>query len=259
MKPIEQLVKTIAKLRSPKGCPWDKEQTHKTLKRYLIEEAYEALDAIDSNDPKALMEELGDVLLQIVLHAQIARENKEFSFNEVANYINKKMITRHPHVFSDTLVKNSEEVMVNWEIIKRNEKPHRKDIFDGIPLALPALLKALKVSKKAAREGFEWKKEADIWKTLNSEITEFKAASQKKSKIKQADEIGDILFTIVNIARWYKLDPEDSLNMAIKKFISRYARVKNKIKSSKKGIKELSYSKLNNLWRLVKKQEREKR
>ena len=254
MKSIEQLVKTIAKLRSPKGCPWDKEQTHKTLKRYLIEEAYETLDAIDSNDSKALMEELGDVLLQIVLHAQIAHENKEFSFSQIADYVNKKMISRHPHVFSNTLVKNSEEVMVNWEKIKKKEKPERKNIFDGVPIALPALMKALKVSKKAAREGFEWKKEADIWKTLDSEIREFKAASKNK----RAEEIGDILFTIVNIARWYKLDPEDSLNMSTKKFISRYNRVKSKIKSSKKGIKELSYSKLNNLWRLAKKQERKK-
>ena len=255
MKPIEQLVKTIAKLRSPKGCPWDKEQTHKTLKRYLIEEAYETIDAIDSNDSKALMEELGDVLLQVVLHAQIARENKKFSFSEIADCVNKKMISRHPHVFSNTLVKNSDEVMVNWEKIKKKEKPERKDIFDGIPLSLPALLKALKTSKKAAREGFEWKKEADIWKTLDSEIKEFKSASKNK----KADELGDILFTIVNIARWYKLDPEDSLRLATKKFISRYKRVKNKIKSSRTGIKELSYSKLNNLWKLVKKEERGKR
>ena len=254
MKSIEQLVKTIAKLRSPKGCPWDKEQTHKTLKRYLIEEAYETLDAIDSNDSKALMEELGDVLLQIVLHAQIAHENKEFSFSQIADYVNKKMISRHPHVFSNTLVKNSEEVMVNWEKIKKKEKPERKNIFDGVPIALPALMKALKVSKKAAREGFEWKKEADIWKTLNSEIKEFQTAS----KTKKADEIGDILFTIVNISRWYKLDPEDSLNMSTKKFISRYNRVKSKIKSLKKGIKKLSYSELNNLWRLAKKQEKRK-
>ena len=185
MKPIEQLVKTIAKLRSPKGCPWDKEQTHKTLKRYLIEEAYEALDAIDKSDSKALMEELGDVLLQIVLHSQIASENKKFTFNKVADYVNKKMISRHPHVFSNTLVKNSDEVMVNWEKIKRDEKPHRKDIFDGIPPALPALIKALKVSKKAAREGFEWKKETDIWKTLDSEVKEFKAVlTAVKDKIK---------------------------------------------------------------------------
>ena len=258
MKSIEQLVKTIAKLRSPKGCPWDKEQTHKTLKRYLIEETYETLEAIDRNDPQALMEELGDVLLQVVLHAQIACENKEFSFSQVADYVNKKMISRHPHVFSNTLVKTSEEVMTNWEIIKKTEKPHRKDIFDGIPIALPALLKALKVSKKAARDGFEWKKEIDIWKTLNSEIKEFKAACRGQNKQKKADEMGDILFTIVNIARWCKLDPEDSLSMATKKFISRYTRVKTKLKSSKKGIKELSYNELNNLWRLAKKQEKRK-
>ena len=257
MKSIEQLVKTIAKLRSPKGCPWDKEQTHKTLKRYLIEEAYETLDAIDHNDSKALMEELGDVLLQVVLHAQIAHENKEFSFSDVANYVNKKMISRHPHVFSNTLVKNSEDVMINWEKIKEKEKPHRKDTFDGIPIALPALLKALKVSKKAAREGFEWKKEADIWKTLTSEMAEFKAVL--KSKTKKADEIGDILFTIVNIARWSKLDPEDSLNMATKKFIARYTKIKNKLKSLKKDIKELSYSELDRLWKSVKQHERKRK
>lgn len=255
MKSIEQLVKTIAKLRAPKGCPWDKEQTHKTLKRYLIEESYEAIEAIDSNDSKALMEELGDILLQVVLHSQIANENKKFSFSEVADYVNKKMISRHPHVFSNTLVKNSEEVMVNWERIKKEEKPHRKDIFDGIPISLPALLKALKVSKKAAREGFEWKKEADIWKKLNSEINEFKVASKNK----KADEIGDILFTIVNIARWYKLDPEDSLRLSTKKFISRYKKVKDNIQNSKRGIKELSYDELDKLWRLAKKQERKKR
>ena len=126
MKPIEQLVKTIAKLRSSKGCPWDKEQTHKTLKRYLIEEAYETIDAIDKNDSKALMEELGDVLLQVVLHSQIANEKKEFSFNKVADYVNKKMISRHPHVFSNTLVKNTEDVMVNWEKIKKKGKAAEK-------------------------------------------------------------------------------------------------------------------------------------
>lgn len=251
MKSIDKLVKTIAKLRSPKGCPWDKEQTHKTLKRYLIEEAYETLDAIDQNDSKALMEELGDVLLQIVLHSQIASENKKFNFSDVADYVNKKMISRHPHVFSNTLVKDSEEVMINWERIKKKEKPHRKDIFDGIPLSLPALLKALKVSKKAAREGFEWKKEADIWKTLNSEVGEFKAAF--KSRKKQADEFGDILFTIVNIARWYKLDPEDSLNLSTKKFISRYKWIESKVKGSKKPIKDLSYSELERLWKQSKK------
>lgn len=257
MKPIEQLVKTIAKLRSPKGCPWDKEQTHKTLKRYLIEEAYEALDAIDQNNPDELMEELGDVLLQIVLHAQIASEKKEFDFNKIANHVNKKMISRHPHVFSNTLVNNSEEVMVNWEKIKKEEKPLRKDIFEGIPKFLPALLKALKVSKKAAREGFEWKKESDIWKTLNSEIKEFKTAPNNKAR--KLDEFGDILFTLVNIARWYKLDPEDSLNMATRKFVLRYKRIESKVKKSKKQIKDLSYNELDRLWKQSKKVEGRKK
>lgn len=251
MKSIEDLIKTIAKLRAPDGCPWDKEQTHSTLKRYLIEETYETIDAIDNNDPKALMEELGDVLLQIVLHAQIASENKHFSFDDLVKYINQKMITRHPHVFSNVIAKNSEEVMVNWEKLKKEEKPNRKDIFDGIPNSLPALLKALKVSKKAAKEGFDWENESEIWKSLESELNEFKEAASVKDKIKQTEELGDLLFMIVNLARWYKLDPEDTLNNGIKKFIKRLNKVKQKI-SSNKEMHKIPSEELNKLWQEVK-------
>ena len=255
MKAIDKLVKTVAKLRSPKGCPWDKEQTHKTLKRYLIEEAYEALDAIDKNDSNELMEELGDVLLQIVLHAEIANEKKRFNLNDIANHINKKMISRHPHVFSNVKVKDSEEVIKNWEIIKKGEKPKRKSIFDGIPKALPALLKALKVSKKASRAGFEWEKEEDIWKTLESEILEFKKARKQKNKIRLSEEIGDILFTAVNIARWHKLDPEEALNSGTKKFIKRYNGV-NKLIQKGNNNKKLSSKELEKLWKKIKLNER---
>ena len=249
MKPIEEFIKTIAKLRAPDGCPWDKEQTHKTLKRYLIEETYETIDAIDNGDPKALMEELGDVLLQVVLHSQIASENKHFTFDELVDYINKKMISRHPHVFSNVTVKNSEEVMVNWEKLKKEEKVNKKDIFDGVPNSLPALLKALKVSKKAAREGFDWEKDSNLWETFEKELKELKEAVSSKDKDKQFEELGDLLFMVVNLSRWYKLDPEYSLNKATKKFIKRYNKVKEK---ANKELKEISKEELNKLWEKVK-------
>lgn len=255
MKSIDDFVKTIAKLRSPEGCPWDKEQTHKTLKRYLIEETYEAIDAIESDDPKALMEELGDILLQVVLHAQIASENKAFSLEEITDYVNKKMISRHPHVFSNVVVKNSDEVMKNWEVIKNNEKPSRKEIFDGIPNSLPALLKAFKVSKKAAKSGFDWKKESDLWKTFEDELNEFKESVKHNNKEKQAEELGDLLFMVVNIARWYKLDPEDVLNKGIKKFIRRFSKVKQKLSDTNNNFKELTPDEINKLWVKVKEEE----
>ena len=249
MKSIDELVKTVARLRSPDGCPWDKEQTHNTLKRYLIEEAYETLEAIDNNDSMALMEELGDVLLQIILHAQIASETKQFTLEDVADYINKKMIKRHPHVFSNVIANTKEEVLVNWEKLKKEEKPERKDIFDGIPASLPALLKALKVSKKAAREGFDWSKESSIWEAMEKEIKELREAVKLKDKEQQEEELGDVLFMITNIARWYKLDPEDTLNKGIKKFIKRYTRVKE---LSKDDLSKLSEEELNKLWEKAK-------
>lgn len=251
MKPIEKFLKTVARLRDPKkGCPWDRIQTHKTLKRYLIEEAYEAVDAIEKNDLKALKEELGDILLQVALHSQIANEKNRFSFNDVANNINKKMVSRHPHVFANTIAKTPEDVMVNWEIIKKQEKPNRREMLDGIPNSLPALLKSLKISKKAAKEGFEWKDEKQLWKTLENELSEFKRAIKSKNKDNQIEEFGDLLFMLVNLARWYKIEPEDTLNKAIKKFIKRYDKVKQ---LSKRDIKELSADKLNKIWENVKK------
>lgn len=256
MKPIDDFIKTVAKLRSPNGCPWDKEQTHKSLKRYLIEETYEAIDAIDKNDLAALKEELGDVLLQVVLHAQIASEKKKFSFNDIAKSINKKMISRHPHVFSNTKVKNTEEVMINWEKLKNKEKPVSKDIFENIPKSLPALLKGLKVSKKAAKVGFEWQNKAELLKKLKDEADELLTACKSNNKAKQEEELGDLLFMLVNLSRWYKLDPEESLNKGIKKFINRFNKVqKYANKNTKKSLEQLSALELNKLWEKVKREE----
>lgn len=202
MKSMDKFIKTIAKLRGTNGCPWDKEQTHKTLKRYLIEEAYEAIEAIDRNNPKAIMEELGDVLLQVVLHAQIASENKHFSLKDIVNCINKKMITRHPHVFSNVKVKNTEEVLVNWEKLKNKE--------DGIPKSLPALMKAFKVSKNVSKAN---------WVIVEKKLIEFKDSAKSKNKSRQLKKLGDLLFTIVCMARLHRLDPEESLNNSIKRVV----------------------------------------
>lgn len=254
MKSVDNFVRTVAKLESPDGCPWDKEQSHKTLKRYLIEEAYEAVDAIENNDIKALMEELGDVLLQVVLHAQIAKENKKFSFDDLVNRINRKMISRHPHVFGNKKVKNTNEVLINWEKLKKAEKPERKTIFHGIPKSLPALLKALKVSKKASRAGFDWDTKSSIWKSFKSEFREFEAAAAKGNKNKKVEELGDLLFMVVNIARWYKLEPEECLNKGIKKFINRYNKVEKLLSGKDKN--KISAKKLNLLWEKVKRLEK---
>ena len=256
MKPIDEFLTTVATLRGPNGCPWDKEQTHESLKRYLIEEVYETIEAIESKDPKSLMEELGDLLLQIALHAQIASESKDFTFDDIAKNINSKMQVRHPHVFSDTKVKNKEEVIVNWEKIKKEEKPHRKEIFDGIPISLPALLKGLKVSKKVAREGFDWKENQSILKAFESEMEELKTAIILSKQDDIEDELGDSLFMIVNIARWFKLDPEELLNKSIKKFITRYKKVKEFIESSNKNTKDMTEFELNDLWEKAKKKEK---
>lgn len=254
MESMNKFIKTVAKLRAPDGCPWDKEQTHKTLKRYLIEETYEAIDAIDKNDSKALMEELGDVLLQVVLHAQIANENKQFSFEDLVNFINNKMISRHPHVFSNVKVNNTEEVLVNWEKLKKEEKPNKEDTFEEIPSSLPALLKGWKISKKASKVGFDWDKELNLWLALEKELKEFKESISLKDKEKQAEELGDLLFMITNIARWYKLNPEESLNDSLKKFIKRFNKVK--AKTMNKNLKNIPSKELNKLWELVKKEDK---
>lgn len=253
MKPIEEFVQTIAKLRSPNGCPWDKIQTHKTLKRYLIEEAYETIEAIDSNDPKELMEELGDVLLQVVLHSQIASDNKDFTFDDVVNHVNRKMISRHPHVFANTKVKNTDEVMVNWEEIKKQEKPGRKNIFDGIPKSLPSLLKALKVSKKAAKKGFEWSNKKELYKALKSEFNEVLETLQDNKNNNFSEELGDLLLMLVNVSRWKKTDPEESLNSAIRKFIIRFKKVEE---LANNNLEDLNEKELNKLWKKAKETEK---
>lgn len=252
-KSIEDLLNTVAKLRAPDGCPWDKEQNHKTLKRYLIEETYETIDAIDKDDLKALQEELGDVLLQVALHAQIASENNHFNFDDVAKSINEKMISRHPHVFSDTIANNVDDVLKNWEALKKKEKPSRKEIMDGIPQSLPALLKARNVSSRASKQGFDWKNKDDVIKALKIELKELEEALTSGTPEQKNEELGDVLFMIVNLARHNKIDPEQSLNDATQKFARRFTKLKE---LSKKELTDYSEEELNEFWDIVKKGEK---
>ena len=219
---LEKLIEIIAKLRAPDGCPWDREQTHMTLRPNMLEEAYEAVDAIDDNDMHLLQEELGDVLLQVVLHAQIAREEGAFDIEDVAKTLNEKLIHRHPHIFGTEKVSSAQEVLANWDKLKQEEKKERKSAMDGITKSQSALMSAQKISKKAVKTGFEWECEDDLYKCIMSEFEEFKEACQENDPKHMEEEFGDILFATVNLARWNKIDAEQALLKANKKFMARF-------------------------------------
>ncbi len=239
---LKELVQTMKILRSENGCEWDRAQTHQTIRQNMLEEAYEAVEAIDENDINHLKEELGDVLLQVILHSQIASDNNEFNIQDVAKELNDKLIHRHPHVFGENKTKDVKEILSNWEKLKQIEKKERKQTLDGIPKHLPSLLKAMKISKKVARMGFEWQNYNQLIEAFNSEIEEFKNAKTKEEK---EDEFGDILFCLVNIARWNDIDPEMALDKANKKFTKRF----NKLEQlCPKALNELSFDEYQKLW-----------
>ncbi len=243
---IERLIEIIDILRSENGCKWDREQTHATLKRNMLEEAYEAVDAIDDNDNKHLCEELGDVLLQVVLHSQIAKEEKAFDIEDVAKGIADKLIHRHPHVFGNVKVNSTEEILENWEKLKKEEKPHRTSVMDGISKAQSALMSAQKISKKAVKVGFEWNNENDLYNCVLSEIKEFKDANTIEDK---EEELGDILFAVVNLARWNNIDAEQALLKANKKFMTRFRAMET---YANKDLEHLSLEDWDKLWRKAK-------
>jgi MazG family protein len=210
MDAVESLLNTIESLRAPNGCPWDKEQTHESLKKYLIEEAYEVLDAIDHGTPADILEELGDVLFQVCIHAQIEKELGNFDFIEIADKLNRKMISRHPHVFGDVAtIENSRDVVAQWEKIKATEKPHRESPFDGIPKDLPALMKAVKVLKKAEKN------------KLQAPENKNQLPEDLLSSIQDEDSLGELLLSVAEHSKKLKIDPEDALRKAIAK-IQRY-------------------------------------
>ena len=256
-----RLVEIMQRLRSPEGgCPWDLEQNHKTLKPYLLEETYEVLDAIDRNDPHELKEELGDLLLQVVFHAELARGESKFDIEDVAKEISDKMVRRHPHVFGETTVNGSGEVLENWEEIKKEEKLGKgrsdESVLDSVLKSLPALYENLKISKKVAKLGFDWQKPVHVIDKIEEELGEVKRAIKRKNRVEIEEELGDLLFAVANLCRVQKINPELALHSANKKFRKRFARMESHLKTEKKSARSLSFKEWDQLWEDAKKQER---
>ena len=248
---LERLIDIIATLRSENGCEWDRAQTHYSLKKNMIEEAYEAVDAIEDADINHLKEELGDVLLQVVLHSQIAKDLDEFTIEDVAEGISNKLVHRHPHVFGDTKVNGTQDILDNWEKLKSEEKKHRKSAMDGISKAQSALMSAQKISKNAVKKGFEWPNETSLWECFYSEADELKDALAKNDYENAEEELGDILFATVNLARWNKIDAEQALLKANKKFMTRFRKMEE---LATKPLEDYSFEEYDMLWKQAKKE-----
>ena len=252
---FESFAEIVAHLRAPNGCPWDREQTHESLRKHLLEESYEAISAIDSNDFPDMREEFGDLLLQIVLQAQIANEEKQFNVNEVIQGIHSKIVRRHPHVFSDLKLDGVGEVLANWEKLKeqeRGDKKVEKGILDGVPSALPALSQAQEVQDRAARVGFDWNDIDGVLDKLKEEIDEVQRA---ETDFELASEIGDLFFAFVNVARWKHVDAESALRGTNMKFKKRFAYVEQGAKNQGRNLSELSLEEMESLWQDAKRQE----
>ncbi len=258
---IQKLVDLVERLRGEKGCPWDREQTRESLKPMLIEEAYEVLDALDGVSPSELREELGDLLFQVVFHAQIASENGEFGLADIIDRLHEKMVRRHPHVFGGADLRTSEDVLRNWEDIKAAEKGvdsssspgSTKSLLDGIPSKLPALHTAYQMTAKASRVGFDWSRLEDIIAKLEEESSELLEARARNDKEKTAEEVGDLLFVAVNIARFLGVDPETALRRSNRKFNRRFRQVEAGIKSQGREMKDASLAEMDALWNQAKK------
>ncbi|MGD8192533.1 nucleoside triphosphate pyrophosphohydrolase [Brevibacillus ginsengisoli] len=247
---FSQLKEIVAILRSPEGCPWDREQTHQSIRKNMIEEAYEVVETIDDDDPDAMCEELGDVLLQIMLHSQMASEVGDFTVEDVIATLNKKLIRRHPHVFGTKEANDSDEAFANWEQIKAEEKaakgqdPATTSKLAGIPRDLPGLMYAYKLQKKAAAVGFDWDNIADVYLKIEEEYQEVRQANEDEQK----GELGDLLFAVVNLARFLKIDPEEALSMTNRKFQDRFAYIEGKLLESDRTFEETDLAEMDTWW-----------
>jgi tetrapyrrole methylase family protein/MazG family protein len=250
---LEAFAEIVAHLRAPDGCPWDKEQTHQTLRTHLLEEAYETLSAMDVNDAEGMREEFGDLLLQILLNSQIASETDEFSITLVIKSIYDKIIRRHPHVFGDVKVDGVDGVLQNWEKLKEKERKHKKEdkgLLDGVPAALPALTQAQEYQDRAARVGFDWPQIDGVLDKINEEIAEIKNA---ETDFELASEIGDLFFVLVNLARWKHVDAEAVLRGTNQKFKKRFAHIEQSAKKQGRSLSEMTLEEMDNLWNEAKK------
>ena len=257
VKPLTDVMNTLL---GEQGCPWDKEQTHMSLRRNLLEEAHEVIEAIDCNDMAHLKEELGDVLLQVVFHATLAEKEQAFNFNDVVEAITQKMIRRHPHIFSDVAADDAETVLANWEEIKKREKagqPEANSIMSKLPPTLPALLKAEKVQQKAHRVGFDWDDIQGPKDKIQEELAEIDAAVAGNGDLEE--EIGDLLFSVVNLSRFVNVDPEQALNRSVQKFVDRFQAMEAKIMLDKKAFDNYTVEELDILWEKSKAEEKKSR
>lgn len=250
---FEAFQEVIAHLRAPDGCPWDREQTHKTLRSHLLEEAYELVAAIDADDPQAMREELGDLLLQIVLHAQIASEDGEFTMSDVLVGINKKIVSRHPHVFGDLDLPDVDKVLLNWEKLKEAERQANgkedESLLDGVALALPALVQAGEYQRRAARVGFDWSEIQGVIDKVDEEWAEVDEAVDQEERV---HELGDLFFALVNLARWYDIDSESALRAANARFRDRFAVIEAAARSQGRSVSDLAIDEMEALWQSTK-------
>jgi len=254
---IESFQEVVAHLRAPDGCPWDKEQTHLSLRKYLLEETYEALEALDAEDPLAICEELGDLLLQIVLHAQIAAEEGDFTMADILQGINGKIVRRHPHVFADLQVSGVDGVLRNWQKLKEAERAANGEIrvegiLNGVPSALPALSQAQEIQSRATRVGFDWPEIAPVLDKVFEELDEIRAA---KNDTEREQELGDLLFAVVNLGRWYKIDAESALRLTNLRFRKRFAHIEKRAGELNRVLSEMSLAEMDQLWDEAKAQE----
>lgn len=252
---FEAFAEIIAHLRAPNGCPWDREQTHETLRKHMLEESYEAISAIDSGDFVDMREEFGDLLLQVVLQSQIANEESQFNINQVVQGIYSKIVRRHPHVFGDVEVADVDGVLTNWEKLKEKEREKKKSskgFLDGVPLALPALSQAQEYQDRAARVGFDWPEIEGVLEKIAEEIDEVKRATNEEEL---AAEIGDLLFALVNLARWKKLDAESALRGTNMKFKKRFSYIEQSAKKQGRELSSLSLDEMESLWQEAKHKE----
>ncbi len=246
---MEAFLEIVAHLRAPDGCPWDRQQTHQSLRSHLLEEAYEVLAAIDAEDPQALQEELGDLLLQVALHAQIASEEGEFNFTDVVRGIHQKIVRRHPHVFGALKVEGVEGVLRNWERLKQAEREangqEERSLLAGVPLALPALTQAQELQDRAARVGFDWPQIEPVWAKVHEELDEVRSAPDETAREK---ELGDLLFAVVNLARWYKVDAESALRATNQRFRQRFAYIEQRARELGRSLSEMTLAEMDAFW-----------
>ncbi len=245
---FKELLSIMQRLRSEKGCPWDKKQTRETLKPYIIEEAYELIEALEENAPEKIKEELGDLLFQIVFQCQIAKENHEFDMSDVIEKIGTKMISRHPHVFGDAECRTPEEVIEQWEILKKQEGKLRDSILEGVPAAMSSLLRAHRLQKRAAQVGFDWEKVEDVLKKVDEEMNELKEALKSGKREDMEDELGDIFFMLVNLSRFMKVNPEDAHRKTISKFIRRFRYIEMKAAEQDRELSDMTLEEMDSLW-----------